>query len=261
MRANDKQKNLNVIEDEAQLTDMGLTDEELDGIRGGRLTGAEEDGGGGIGGDWLINHNETTAKDNATEVELADFGLTDEELDGIKGGREDDGGGGMGGDWVINHNETTVSDEVEAQLSDFGLTDEELDGIKGGKLTGSEDGGGGGMGGDWIVNHNETTVSDEGDEVRFADLTVTDEEAAKVIGGTGQWPVIEPDPGFRWNHNETIAKDNAADIELADVGLTDEELDGIKGGRLTGSEDGGGGGMGGDWVLNHNETILKDTLN
>src|SRR6185503_17619486 len=111
MRANDKQKNLNVIEDEAQLTDLGLTDEELDGIKGGRLTGSE-DGGGGIGGDWVINHNETTAAD----IELADVGLTDEELDGIKGGRltgsEDGGGGGMGGDWVLNHNETTARDNA-----------------------------------------------------------------------------------------------------------------------------------------------------
>src|SRR5215216_5592855 len=102
MRVNNEQKNLNVIEDEAQLTDLGLTDEELDGIKGGRLTGSE-DGGGGMGGDWIINHNETTAKDNATDIELADVGLTDEELDGIRGGRltgsEDGGGGRTGGDW------------------------------------------------------------------------------------------------------------------------------------------------------------------
>jgi hypothetical protein len=62
MRGNDKQKSLNVIEDEAQLTDVGLTDEELDGIRGGRMPGSE-DGGGGMGGDWVINHNETILTD------------------------------------------------------------------------------------------------------------------------------------------------------------------------------------------------------
>ena len=116
MRVNDKQKNLNVIEEEAQLTDMGLTDEELDGIRGGRLTGAEEDGGGGIGGDWIINHNETTVSDNEVEAQLTDLGLTDEELDGIRGGKltgsEDGGGGGMGGDWIINHNETILTDTL-----------------------------------------------------------------------------------------------------------------------------------------------------
>ncbi|HKS41349.1 MAG TPA: hypothetical protein VJX74_12120, partial [Blastocatellia bacterium] len=56
-------KNLNVIEDEAQLTDMGLTDEELDGIRGGGLTGSDDGGGGGMGGDWVINHNETILTD------------------------------------------------------------------------------------------------------------------------------------------------------------------------------------------------------
>ena len=108
MRVTDKQKILNVIEEEAQLTDMGLTDEELDGIKGGPRPGSED------GGIWINNHNETIAKDNATEIELADFGLTDEELDGIKGGRagSEDGGGGIGGDWVINHNETILTDTL-----------------------------------------------------------------------------------------------------------------------------------------------------
>lgn len=149
--------------------------------------------------------------------------------------------------------------EDEAQLTDLGLTDEELDGIKGGPRPGSEDGGGG-IGGDWIINHNETTLIDEGDEVRLADLTVTDEEADKVSGGVGQQPVIDPNPGFKWNHNETIVSDDEVEARLTELGLTDEELDGIKGGRI-GSEDDGGGGMGGDWVINHNETILTDTLN
>src|SRR5215212_1539764 len=115
MRVNDEQKNLNAIEDEAQLTDLGLTDEEMDGIKGGGLVGAEDGGGGRTGGDWIINHNETTAKDNAAEIELADLGLTDEELDGIKGGPRpgsEDGGGGMGGDWIINHNETILTDTL-----------------------------------------------------------------------------------------------------------------------------------------------------
>lgn len=52
---------------------------------------------------------------------------------------------------------------TEAQVADLDLTDEELDGIKGGPVStvGSEDGGGGRTGGDWIINHNEMTLSDE----------------------------------------------------------------------------------------------------
>jgi hypothetical protein len=59
---NSKQNSNITVEDaasalEPQLTDLALLDdEELDDIKGGRL--GSEDGGGGIGGDWVINHNE-----------------------------------------------------------------------------------------------------------------------------------------------------------------------------------------------------------
>ena len=62
------------------------------------------------------------------------------------------------------------------------------------------------------------------------------------------------------NHHLKPLEDN--EIELYDLGLLDDEVGEIKGGPGNpGSEDGGGGGMGGDWVINHNETILADTQN
>ncbi len=66
---------------------------------------------------------------------------------------------------TANHINFFEADELptEPQLTDFDLTDEELDGIKGGPgpRPYSEDGGGGGMGGDWVLNHNETVVNDK----------------------------------------------------------------------------------------------------
>ena len=67
----------------------------------------------------------------------------------------------------------------------------------------------------------------------------------------------------------TIAGDSKAfaaddrlptEAQVSDLDLTDEELDGIKGGPSSnpGSEDGGGGRMGGDWILNHNEVLVSD---
>jgi hypothetical protein len=47
----------------------------LDGIKAGR---GSEDGGGGMGGDWVINHNETTVRDEDDEAQLGDLSLTDE---------------------------------------------------------------------------------------------------------------------------------------------------------------------------------------
>lgn len=64
-----------------------------------------------MGGDWVINHNETTVSDEEDEAQLTDLGLTDKELDVIKGGqsgeskRPPDGGG-----FINNHNETVLSD-------------------------------------------------------------------------------------------------------------------------------------------------------
>ncbi|HEX9001249.1 MAG TPA: hypothetical protein VGB07_15195, partial [Blastocatellia bacterium] len=72
-------------------------------------------GGGGIGGDWIINHNEMTVSDPEEDAQFDDLELTDDESDGIKGGTRtgaDDGGGGRsGGDWIINHNEMILRDE------------------------------------------------------------------------------------------------------------------------------------------------------
>ncbi len=113
------QNNTMTVEDaanvlEAQLTNLELTDDELDGIKGGTRPGSE-DGGGGIGGDWIINHNEMTVSDPEEDAQFDDLELTDDESDGIKGGTRtgaDDGGGGRsGGDWIINHNEMILRDE------------------------------------------------------------------------------------------------------------------------------------------------------
>jgi hypothetical protein len=51
---------------------------------------------------------------------------------------------------------------------------------------------------------------------------------------------------------------NVLEAQLTDLELTDDELDGIKGGTRTGADDGGGGRSGGDWIINHNEMILRD---
>jgi hypothetical protein len=49
---------------EAQVTDLDLTDEELDSIKGGPNPGGADDGGGGrSGGDWIMNNNEMMLRD------------------------------------------------------------------------------------------------------------------------------------------------------------------------------------------------------
>ena len=161
MRVNNEQQNLNAVNDARKalasyenelsiLDDLFLTAETETEIKAGCI---------GCGwGPPVTNHNETTVSDKEDEAQLDDLGLTDDELDRIKGGRggsEDGGGGGMGGDWVINHNETTVNDEEdEIRLADLRLTDEELDGIKGGPDGTQRDSG------LWLNNHNETILTD-----------------------------------------------------------------------------------------------------
>lgn len=102
MKVNNEQQNLSAINDaweapapsaeanEAQLADLRLTDEELDGIKGG--TGDEPTttierptGGGG----FINNHNETTVKDGEAggQVCLTDLPVADEQAEEIKGGR------------------------------------------------------------------------------------------------------------------------------------------------------------------------------
>ena len=70
MRVSNEQQDVS----DAQLTDLGLTDEELDGIKGG---GGDDGGGGRSGGDWVLNHNETTVSDKEDGAQLADLGPTD----------------------------------------------------------------------------------------------------------------------------------------------------------------------------------------
>ncbi len=88
----------------------------------------------------MNNHNEKTVRGEKDDAQLTDLGLTDEELDNIKGGRtgsEGGGGGRTGGDWIINHNETTVSDkEGEARLADLAVAREQAEEVSGGRLRG-----------------------------------------------------------------------------------------------------------------------------
>ena len=73
---------------EAQLTDLGPADEELDGIKGGpdgTRPGGDDGGGGRSGGDWVINHNETTLSDEQAATEALDD-LTVEGGEQVKGG-------------------------------------------------------------------------------------------------------------------------------------------------------------------------------
>lgn len=63
-------------------------------------------------------------------------------------------------------------------------------------------------------------------------------------------------------HDKLNSQDaaQAHEPQLADLELPeDEQLDEIRGGfQRTGVDDGGGGRTGGDWIMNHNETMAAD---
>lgn len=178
-------------EDFLGLDDLILSDEELDGIKGG------SDGSGRTGGDWIVNHNETTTSDEAGEGEaqIADLPVADRESEEIKGGPYSV--------TRLNHNEIITSDsevESEAQLADLPVADNESDDIKG--LTGIA---GGLAGGSTRLNHNETIALDKQAEDQLADLSVADEELDGIKGGSDG----SGRTGGDWigNHNEMIVTD------------------------------------------------------
>ena len=82
MRVNNKQQDLNTSDDPAQLPNLGLTDDELDGIKGGPGTGPAVE----IDPSFKWNHNETTVSDENDETQLADLRLTDAASGTVKGG-------------------------------------------------------------------------------------------------------------------------------------------------------------------------------
>lgn len=95
MSVNNDQQDLNAINDarqvlvstekaEAQLSNLGLTDEELDGIKGGP---GGNGGGGRTGGDWIMNHNETTLSDGDDKAQLAVLPVTTDQEAQVMGGR------------------------------------------------------------------------------------------------------------------------------------------------------------------------------
>ncbi len=119
-----------------------------------------------------VNYPLGEANDEQDFFEFADLNLTDEELDGIKGGGTWPPPGG-----TLNHNQTVVSDETDLdELEDLLLTDAQESEIKGGG-TWPPPGG--------TFNHNETVAKDDvaGTDL-LADLTVADAEQIK--GGNPQ---------------------------------------------------------------------------
>ncbi len=126
---NNEQQNLSVIEDEGQLTNLRLTDEEMDGIKGGTSNPPLQPprGGGQGGGGYIGNHNETTTEDD--EMEFDDLMLSEAHENDIKAGCPSCNWGPP----LINHNETTVSDrEDEAQLADLPVADKQAEDVSGG---------------------------------------------------------------------------------------------------------------------------------
>jgi hypothetical protein len=93
-------------------TELELTDEELDGIKGGLSAEPTRppDGGG-----FINNHNETVAGDEEGEsneiAQLADLPVADEQAEEVRGGQDGGTGSRTGGDWIMNHNETVAGDE------------------------------------------------------------------------------------------------------------------------------------------------------
>lgn len=114
-----------------QFDDLALTDEQLAEIKGGTCLGC-------TWGPPIFNHNETTAEDDANEIELDDLMLSDVQENDIKAGC-------LGCTWgppILNHNETAVEedeDKVEA-LADLPVEDGEQ--VKGGPGSGSGGGSG-----------------------------------------------------------------------------------------------------------------------
>lgn len=186
MRVNNEQQNLSASNDAweapapadeanaAQLADLRLTAEELDGIKGGCGPFHEAPSRPPIGG-YINNHNETTVSDGEDEqgfFEFADLSLTDEQLAEIKGG----GGGGWGCHdcGFSNHNETMAEDEADL-LDDLTLDTAQADDIKAGCFN---------CWGPPLANHNETVAEDgvaEGAEL--ADLSVAVAQAEEIKGG------------------------------------------------------------------------------
>ena len=226
-------------------------DEQLDGIKGGLTVYPKRRPDGGDG-DWIGNHNETTASDleNEGEAQLVDLAVADEQADAAKGGSYAwvvTGDKTQSGNPIItNHNETTLSDQAgEVQVADLSVADEQADGAKGGPPAG------GGFGG-YTLNHNETTANDDEEEgnALLADLAVDDEQADETKGGC---PYCLGGP--MTNHNETTASDDEDEgkVQVVDLPVADGESDDIKG--LTGIA---GGMAGGSTRLNHNETTASD---
>lgn len=194
--------NETVAYDEADLDELGdllLTDAQEADIKGG---GTWPPPGG------TFNHNETVAEDEApTSEALTDLPL--EDAAPIKGGPvvlenaqitsyqlgvlDNNHGTHVAGTFGAvgnnNHNETTTSDEDNETLADLPVDDAEQ--IKGGP-------GGWGCAACDYQNHNETLAEDEAtgaedfacaDLELGADLSITDEQAHQVKGGTDQLSV------------------------------------------------------------------------
>jgi hypothetical protein len=110
-----------------ELADLSVTDEQADIICGGDGTTAstaptKPPGGGG----FVNNHNETTTRDGEEDTACTELTLTDEELDGIKGGplchgvsalawARVDGVSPLSNHTALsNHNETLAEDNASA---------------------------------------------------------------------------------------------------------------------------------------------------
>ncbi|HKG23751.1 MAG TPA: hypothetical protein VKC34_17755 [Blastocatellia bacterium] len=104
-------------EDFFEAPELELTDEELDGIKGGTSSEPTRPPGGG---GFINNHNETVGGDEEDEIneiaQLADLPVAVEQADEVRGGPDGGTSSRTGGLWINNHNETVAGDEEDDSL-------------------------------------------------------------------------------------------------------------------------------------------------